>query len=220
MNPVLYLHGFASGPSSRKARFFREYLEAAGAQVEVLDLARDDFEHLTLTGQLLVVEEAAAGRRVALIGSSMGGYLAALYAARHPETACLVLLAPAFDFARLWRERLGEQQMEQWLGTGWIETFHYALNRPCRLAYGLMEDARRYEPFPDFAQPTLIFHGAQDDVVPLELSERCAAVHPNAQLEVLDSGHEMLNVLEAMGPRTLGFLERFNAAPQTPPLRP
>jgi len=50
MNRILYLHGFASGPSSSKARYFRGRLEAAGAHVEVPDLAAGDFEHLTLSG--------------------------------------------------------------------------------------------------------------------------------------------------------------------------
>ncbi len=30
MTPIIYLHGFASGPASSKARYFREYLERAG----------------------------------------------------------------------------------------------------------------------------------------------------------------------------------------------
>ena len=220
MIPIIYLHGFASGPASNKARFFRERLEAAGARVEAPDLAAGDFEHLTLTGQLAVVEHTAAGRAAALIGSSMGGYLAALYAARHPEVPCLVLLAPAFDFARRWAEYLGPQQVEAWRAAGSMEVFHYGLNRPCALGYALLEDAQRYQPFPDFTQPALIFHGAQDDVVPPAFSREFAAFHPNAQLEILDSGHELLNVLEHLGGRSLEFLARFNAVPRTPPLRP
>ena len=90
MNRILYLHGFASGPGSSKARFFRQRLEAAGGRVEIPDLAAGDFEHLTLTGQLAVIERAAGGEAVSLIGSSMGGYLAALYAQRHPETVRVV----------------------------------------------------------------------------------------------------------------------------------
>ena len=102
MTRILYLHGFASGPSSSKARYFQERLESAGMPVEVPDLAAGDFEHLTLTGQLGVIERSAAAGPVSLAGSSMGGYLAALYAARHPEVLRVVLLAPAFDFARRW----------------------------------------------------------------------------------------------------------------------
>ena len=100
MNRILYLHGFASSPASSKARFFAARLRAAGARVEIPDLAAGDFEHLTITGQLRVIEQAAAGEPVALMGSSLGGYLASLYAARHPEVSRVILLAPAFQFAR------------------------------------------------------------------------------------------------------------------------
>src|SRR5215831_9582172 len=115
---ILYLHGFASGDSSSKARFFRESLERAGAAVVVPDLAQGDFEHLTITGQLGVVDEIVGSQPAALIGSSMGGYLAALYAARHTAITRLVLLAPAFGFARRWPERLGAGAVESWRRSG------------------------------------------------------------------------------------------------------
>jgi len=210
MNRVLYLHGFASGPSSSKARYFRSRLEAAGVSVAVPDLAAGDFEHLTLTGQLAVIEAAAQpdGRPepAALIGSSMGGYLAALYAARHPEITRLVLLAPAFGFARRWPEHLGAAAMERWRATGSMQVFHYGQNRDCALSYRLIEDAASYEDGPDFRQPALIFHGSLDDVVPPSISRAFAATHPNVILEIVDSGHELLNVLDYMAPKIEGFL--------------
>jgi pimeloyl-ACP methyl ester carboxylesterase len=207
MNRILYLHGFASGPSSAKARHFRERFESAAVEFIVPDLAAGDFEHLTITGQLTVMEAAAAGGPPpALIGSSLGGWLAALYAAWHPEVPRLVLMAPAFGFPRRWAERLGQAQVREWRRTGALEVFHYAENRSRSLAYGLLEDAVRYEDYPDFRQPALIFHGAHDDVVPVTLSERFAAAHRNASLEVLDSGHDLLNVLDYMAGRAAAFL--------------
>jgi uncharacterized protein len=205
MTRILYLHGFASGPSSSKARYFRERLESAGIPVEIPDLAAADFEHLTLTGQLRVIERSAARRPVSLAGSSMGGYLSALYAARHPEVARVVLLAPAFDFARRWAEYLGPEQVGEWRRSGTMDVFNYAENRNRKLSCQLLEDAAKYEPYPDFRQPALILHGAHDDVVPPEYSRQFAAAHPNARLEVLDSGHELLDVLDYMGPKVVDF---------------
>jgi len=205
MNRILYLHGFASGPSSGKAQYFRERLAAAGASVDVPDLAEGDFENLNITRQLAVIERAAADESVSLIGSSMGGYLAALYAARHPEVSRVVLLAPAFSFARRWPEKLGPLA-DEWRRTGAMEVFHYADNRPRRIGYQLIEDGARYEDYPDFHQPALIFHGAHDDVVPSRFSEEFAASHPNARLEILDSDHQLLNVLEAMMAKVSAFL--------------
>ncbi|PWU08235.1 MAG: hypothetical protein C5B51_08130 [Terriglobia bacterium] len=206
MKRILYLHGFASGPGSSKAGFFRKRLEEAGAEVLVPDLAGGDFERLTISGQLEIMKRNAGEGPISLIGSSMGGYLAALYAARHSEVSRLVLLAPAFGFARLWAERLGPAQCEQWRQSGKMEVFHYGEDRPLQLSYALMDDAARYEDYPDFAQPALIFHGARDDVVPVRLAEEFAGRHTNARLEVLDSGHELLDVLDYMAPRIARFL--------------
>jgi uncharacterized protein len=206
MNRILYLHGFASGPESGKARFFAGQFRTRGVDLEVPDLAHGDFEHLTITGQLRVIESLARGEAVSLIGSSLGGYLAAIYAARRPEVRRVVLLAPAFGFARRWPESLGPEKVAAWKQAGEMEVFHYAEGRPRRLGYALLEDGQRYPDYPDCRQPALVFHGAHDDVVPARFSQEFAATHPNARLEVLDSGHELHNVLEYMAPRVMDFL--------------
>src|SRR5436305_6641962 len=179
---VFYLHGFASSPASRKAIFFAERLQELGISLEVPDLAEQNFRSLTITGQLHAIEQAAHGEPIALIGSSMGGYLASLYASRHPEVNRLVLLAPAFEFYDLWLERLGPEKMAEWRRTGELPVFHYGEQRDVPLGFQLMEDAAQYDRMPDFAQPALIFHGTQDTVVPSKLSSEYAAAHPNVKL--------------------------------------
>lgn len=206
MTRVVYIHGFASGPQSSKARYFRALLQGAGASVDVPDLADGDFEHLTIAGQLAVIDRFAGGEPVSLIGSSLGGYLAALYAARHSEVQRVVLLAPAFGFAHRWPERLGQAQMAAWRRNGAIEVFHYADGRTRKIGYQLIADGERFEPDPDFGQPALIFHGAHDDAVPVGYSENFAAAHPNVTLEVLDDGHELHKTLDYIGPKVLRFL--------------
>jgi uncharacterized protein len=208
VTPILYLHGFASGPSSSKAAFFRDRLERAGASVTVPQLDGGDFEHLTITRQLEVVRAASPSGAVSLLGSSMGGYLAALYAARHPEVDRVVLLAPAFGFARRWPDRLGAAEMERWRTTGALEVYHHGFRRNCRLSYDLMADATQYEDEPAFHQPSLIFHGAHDDVVPPRHSETFAQGRENVRLEIVDSGHDLLNVLDEMLPRVRAFLQQ------------
>jgi pimeloyl-ACP methyl ester carboxylesterase len=206
MNRVLYLHGFASGPGSAKARVVGRRLESAGMRVDIPDLANGNFERLTITSQLAIVERCARGEPVPLVGSSLGGYLAALYAARHPEVPRVVLLAPAFRFGRLWAERLGEGEMDAWRRSGTLEVYHFQERRNLPLGYDLMDDAARYEDFPDFRQPALIVHGTRDDVVPPSSSELFAGTHRNARLWLVDSTHELVDVIEPVAERIAAFV--------------
>jgi pimeloyl-ACP methyl ester carboxylesterase len=195
---VVYLHGFASSPQSSKAQFFKRKLNAEGIDVEIPRLDGGDFEHLTITSQLAIVDQAVGGRPTVLFGSSLGGYLAAVYAARHPEIERLVLLAPGFQFPSRWPLRYSAEELARWKREGSAPVFHYGEKREMRLGYELMEDSLRYEDEPDVRQPTLIFHGTKDDVVLAEVSQTFAARHPNAELHLMDSGHELTDVLEEM----------------------
>jgi pimeloyl-ACP methyl ester carboxylesterase len=203
---LTYLHGFASGPQSSKAQFFRRRFEALGIAMQIPNLSEGNFEGLTITGQLRVIERVAGGDDVFLIGSSMGGYLAALYAARHREVKKLVLLAPAFGFARRWPPMLGEEKVAEWRRTGWLPVYHYGDTMERRVGYELLQDAERYEDYPDISQPALVFHGRMDDVVPVEYSEEFAARHPHVMLRVMESGHELIDVLEEMWVEIVEFL--------------
>lgn len=204
--PILYLHGFASSPKSKKASFFAQKFVLLGHKIDVLELDQGHFNRLTVTSQLGVIERAARGRPVILMGSSMGGYLAALYAARHPEVAKLVLMAPAFCFPRRWPASLGPEKMREWQITGALTLYHYGLKSEQRIGFGLIEDAAQYEDFPEFRQPGLIFHGRNDLVVPASYSEQFAARHANVTLRLMDSDHELTDVLEPMWEEVWTFL--------------
>lgn len=206
MTPVLYLHGFASSPRSKKAQYFASRFAAAGASIQVPDLVTGGFRNLTLTAQLDAIHRAAAGRRVSLIGSSMGGYLAALYAARHPEVDRLVLLAPAFGFARRWAASLQPGQLAAWQATGALPVMNYAEGAESEVGWQLMEDARTYEEEPAITQPCLIYHGVNDTVVPVDASRSFALARPGVELREVDDGHELLNDLDGLCQAALDFL--------------
>ena len=173
----------------------------------VPDLAEGDFSTLTITKQLSLVERLAAGQNVRLMGSSLGGYLSALYAARHPaQVERLVLLAPAFRLAERWAQRTGPSALADWERNGALPYFHYGEKRDLPLHWQFMADARRYDNYPDFHQPALIFHGADDSVVPLEDSVEFVATHPNARLQVMHSGHELGDCLDEMWTQMSSFL--------------
>jgi len=203
---VLYLHGFASSPASRKARFLADRLRQIGFSVDIPDLAEGEFSRLTLSSQLKVIERAAGPDPIILIGSSMGGYLAALFAQHHPQVKQLILLAPAFGFHRLWADTLGPERLGKWKQSGWLNVYHYSEAREIPLDYGLMEDAARYNPFPDFPQPALLFHGTRDSVVPSNSSVAFSDGHKNVRLVLLNSDHELTDVLEVIWPSIRAFL--------------
>lgn len=206
MSRVVYLHGFASSPASKKAIFFEQRFTELAWRVEVPDLAAGDFEHLTISGQLRVIEAACGLEPAVLMGSSMGGYLAALYAARHPEVRKVILMAPAFCFGRIFPSMFAPEQTAEWRSQGSMPVLHYGEGRERNLSYQIMEDAAAYEDYPGFGQPALIFHGVHDTVVPAGLSEEFAATRPNVRLRLLDSDHELANVFELMWGETLEFL--------------
>ncbi len=203
---IVYLHGFASGPMSKKAQFFRKKFAACGMDLEIPELAAEGFERLTVSGQLDVIERLGSGEPLVIIGSSMGGYLAALYASRHPEVSHVVMMAPAFGFARRWGARIGEQAFARWKSEGFLEVHHYSEGRPARVGYGLIEDGLQFPEEPEFGQAGLILHGWNDEVVPAGASIRYAGRHPHVKLQLFDAGHELTEVTETMWVQASRFL--------------
>jgi pimeloyl-ACP methyl ester carboxylesterase len=223
----VYLHGFASSPSSQKARVFRERFAARGVRLEVPDLNEGPggFCGLTVT-RMLAATRAAAGRAcgaaaagaagpLVLIGSSLGGYVAALYAAREP-VAALVLFAPAFDFAGRFASHFALEDMAAAEARGSIEVFHYGLGAPAKIGWDLVADGRSYEPFPDVSAPTLVFHGRRDESVPVALTERFAAGKKNVRVVILEDDHQLLASTERIWTEMEGFLSPWLGCPRAP----
>jgi pimeloyl-ACP methyl ester carboxylesterase len=206
---VLYLHGFASSPGSAKTRAFAGRLEPLGVRLAVPRVDGGDFSTLTLTRALAEADAAAKGLRApyAVVGSSMGGYLALRHAAVRP-VLCAIVMAPALDFPASFPRWLAADELERWRRTGWTEVDHHETGRKERLAYGIVEDARRH-PCVTAAPscPVLVFHGRRDDVVPCGLSERLAAADPRVRLRLLDDDHSLLASVSAILDESVAFLE-------------
>ena len=212
MPDVLYLHGFCSSAKSAKGVFLADRFAELGGQVALPELDEGDFEHTTLTRQLGLVGRIVRELRPSLvIGSSLGGYLAALHAAREPGTVpALVLMAPAFDFGNRLAAALGPEE-DEWRRAGRRAFFHYRLKRETPLAHAFLQDARRYEPFPEVAVRTRILHGRWDDSVPLELSVEFARDKPHVELERYDTNHQMLDVTDRIWSSIKEFHERVQS---------
>jgi pimeloyl-ACP methyl ester carboxylesterase len=203
----IYLHGFASSPTSKKAVFFSERLARLGQAVDVPDLEEGDFQGLTITRQLAVVrrEIARTPGELALIGSSMGGYLALLAAAEEPRVRRLMLMAPAIDMRARWAQRYGPEKLAFWKAKGAAPTFHHAYGEERLIGYGLFDDLERHDPAPPASIPTLAFMGRRDDTVAPAAVERWASHNASVHLRLLDSGHDLVDQLETMWTETATF---------------
>ena len=207
---VVYLHGFASSPNSSKARFFGEKL-LGRADFSAPDLTEGDFQNSTLSQQLAFLNTYVGDTPAILMGSSMGGYLAALFAARYPDRVTkVILLAPAFGLATRWSTVLGSEAMRDWQRLGLRPVYHYGENREAQISYELIRDGLQYEEFPDVQCPALVLHGRRDESVDYRLSERFAEGRKNmsreVELVIYESDHQLLDVLDSMWERVRSFV--------------
>jgi uncharacterized protein len=206
----VYLHGFASGPGTVKGQYYCTRFAEYGISLILPDLNDGDFEHLTLTRQLSVIQKVLgnSSEPVTLLGSSLGGLLAVLTAIQDERVQKLVLLAPAFQFFSRWSANAAPNFLLAWEKAKYTEVFHYGYRKVCRLHYNILTDAGQYdEELLVHSIPTLIFHGTKDDVVPHELSEKFSATRPWVELVLMDSDHQLTNVLETMWHKTASFLK-------------
>jgi pimeloyl-ACP methyl ester carboxylesterase len=207
MMDLVYLHGFASGPDGRKARHCRDWAEARGIGFHAPDLNLPDFEHLTVSAQVEAVEALlrTLPEPPVLVGSSMGGLVAAAVARRGTPAASLILLAPAFGFAR---RRLAGRRWAGYRKRGTMPTFHHGYADWRTLGPSLLPDLPLWQDDDTWQLdvPVAILHGRADESVPLAESEAFAARHPQAQLRVLEDDHGLL------APESLRVLDEWLAA--------
>jgi pimeloyl-ACP methyl ester carboxylesterase len=206
---VVYLHGFASSSRSSKATFFASKLAPYGMTLASPDLNEPDFSTLTVTRMLAQVGEIIGSGRgpAALIGSSLGGFVAVQAALRHADRVShLILLAPALDFGGNRMRELGGVSLEDWKASNRLNVFHHGYGRVMPVHYELYEDARRYDSFnAPVVQPVQVFQGKSDDAVDPATVERWCSARPNAELHMIDDGHQLLGSLDFIW----GEMKRF-----------
>lgn len=206
----IYLHGFASSPQSAKAEYLRSRYSSLQLPLQLPDLNQGDFSHLTITRQLRQVEAEFPPPPipVTMIGSSLGGWTAALLAQQQAQCQRLVLLAPALQFLSHWLPRLGEQTLNQWHSQGYLPVYHYGEKRSLPLSYDFIQDAQTYQDQPlNRPIPTLILHGRHDEVIPIESSRHFTSERPWVKLIELESDHSLGNVLPQIWQAIVAFCQ-------------
>ncbi len=177
----------------------------------------DGLHHLGLT-EWRDLEAAArfalerGARRLVLVGYSMGGSLVAQMMRRSRlagRVSGLVLDAPALD----WREILSFNAEEMGLPGAASIPLRWAIGRRIDADWDALDALEEPDPL---RLPILLFHGTDDDVVPISISEELATELPGfvTYYHVPGAGHcEGWNVAPALYERRLGrFLARIGTS--------
>ncbi|MBD2394393.1 YqiA/YcfP family alpha/beta fold hydrolase [Cyanobacterium aponinum UTEX 3222] len=205
----LYLHGFASSPNSTKALYFQQRYQEINTPLAIMDFNQPDFTNLSLSRQINQVtkvitekQESWEGQKIhpqfILIGSSFGGLTASWVAHNNPDKIkALILLAPAFNFALHLKKLQTQEAFIQWQKDGFFSIYHYGYKQQMSLNYNFWTDLLSYdESLINHSIPTLIFHGINDETIPIQSSRDYLKKHNNATLIELNSDHSLNNCLD------------------------
>jgi len=184
---VILCHGMMSAKEGRKQVAFAEALAARGFSALRFDFSfcgesGGNFAEITFTQE---VDDLACavrwvrergGAPLGLLGSSMGGAVAVLYASGDPQVRALVTLA-AVAFPRRLVERMGALKEKM---TAWKEEGHQ-FGAEGDVGEAFVRDAMAQDvpaAIRALRAPMLIVHGGMDDVVPVGEAH---ALHENAR---------------------------------------
>jgi pimeloyl-ACP methyl ester carboxylesterase len=204
-----YLHGFGSGPGSRKGAALREAFAARGIELVVPDLNQPDARGLSLRAawaHLEALDASLAHPRWRVVGSSLGGWLATRMASSWGRVDRAVLLAAPRELRALWDRLVSEEARRTWRERGSI-LLPDARGRFQRIGYGFYEDvvALGSAPSAPMPCPTLFVHGRRDALVPVE-SSVAQAEASGGELWLLDDDHELSGSVPALVARSVAFL--------------
>jgi hypothetical protein len=194
-------HGFLSNKNSKTNHALTAMLVPQGIATFRFDFfgqgeSEGPFEKITVTTALtqalaaLAFVKTKGYRKIALVGSSFGGLVAILAAAKTPlhppapgaprrapsrSLACLALKCPVPDFPEMLNLEFGEAGMAAWKATGTIPNVVPGGTGRIKLSYGFYEDCTRHDGYAAakaITAPTLIVQGDTDEYVPIHQSRR------------------------------------------------
>jgi dipeptidyl aminopeptidase/acylaminoacyl peptidase len=176
-NPAAILcHGMESNKKSEKLVALGRQLPERGILTLRFDFGCSGesggrFEEITYSGE---VEDLQAAynfilkyrpNKIGILGSSMGGTVALLFAAEEKRVAALVTIAAPFHPEKITERLLIPEEARQWRTRG------YVIYHGQRINVSLLDDLERID-VPGAARkiscPVLVIHGDGDDTVPVE----------------------------------------------------
>jgi pimeloyl-ACP methyl ester carboxylesterase len=204
---VVFIHGFCSVRYGEKAQALEECCAKRGWTFASFDMRGHgessgmlrDLRGSGLIADLDAIFAALSQRgvrRLAFLGSSMGGWAAAWYGLLRPERVIAIgLIAPGFHILTARWEKLTEPERAEWKRTGVLTIRNQWLS--AELGYGLVEELPQFPPerlLRDLRVPTLIFQGMRDDIVPADRTIawlKCCA-NPRLELRLYKDGDHRL----------------------------
>lgn len=197
---VILCHGFLSNKNSTTNIRLTELLVPHGISTLRFDWqgmgeSGGRFKDITITAcatQLSHIIDFVATEgfhQLGLIGSSFGGLLSILVGATRPELKAIGLKCPVPDFPEMLELEFGREAMERWKRTNHVPNI-VGGTEPIPLNYAFYEDCCQFNAYKQaltIQAPTLIVHGTQDELVPLEQIHR---------LEKALAGEKQLHVLQ------------------------
>lgn len=214
---IVYLYGFASGPQSNKAQFFKEKFSSLGVHFDIFDYVpnEESFSNLKTSSLLKNLHSYLklnyANEEIILFGSSFGAFLSVWYVTKHPERIKkLILIAPGLRFSASFISETHGINSSFWKKQGSINIFHYRYNREIPLNCTFYEDLVENPP-PDFDKleipiPILILHGNSDNVVPIAWSKQFIDYNRQVILHVLNGNHQLFDQKDTMWDLVKDFL--------------
>lgn len=179
----VWLCGYHSDCSGSKAMQMAQTAVQLGASSLRFDysgtgISQGSFENGTISKWLgdaiEIIEHYAKNKKLILVGSSMGGWIAILLLRHFENIRGLCLIAPAPDFTQdlMW-DRFDQKTQNQMLVDGyWLRPSEYS-DSPYKVTLSLIEDGRKNLVLHNeinFEGPVQILHGMNDEDVPFERS--------------------------------------------------
>ena len=174
---VILCHGMESSKESEKLVALGRQLSERGILTLRFDFAcsgesEGKFEEITYSGEVEDLRAAfdfTLGYRpdkIGILGSSMGGTVAVLFAAEEKRVAALVTIAAPLRPEKFADWLLTPEEAREWRKQGFV-IYHGR-----RLNVALLDDVEKTIDVPKAARkiscPALVIHGDRDDTVPVE----------------------------------------------------
>ena len=188
---VLWAHGLEGSPNGSKPTLISDSLGW-----EVLCPAMSDYGWTIAEQTEVIAKNIAENEDIDVVmGSSYGGLAIANASERFAGRELrLVLLAPAFGLAENFRSIAGEQGLNEWEKTGLRQYFHHGFGHEVPFGWDFITSADEMS-WPTLHHPTVILHGNQDDIVPLESSRKVAESNELVELIEVEDGHRLAGSL-------------------------